>query len=217
MITIFFTLCVIILGKADATQEELCPINFCNHTVSGGEVETFCKRNETREMNGRCCIYGDTIIGLDLRSCGLNKLNITSKKLINITILDLQENDIAEVTKDELIGFLELNSLYLPQNIPCPGDKHAWGNVSQSDNVTSCFFQQNPCQYLNVSCTENGECIHTGPGSAKCICLPGHYGYKCMNEGEFPDTAFFTSVTVCTVILCVALWFMFGKDSAKKS
>lgn len=26
---------------------------------------------------------------------------------------DLQENDIAEVTKDELIGFLELNSLWV--------------------------------------------------------------------------------------------------------
>lgn len=33
-----------------------------------------------------------------------------------------------------------------------------------------------------VSCTDNGDCVHKGPGYAKCVCKPGHYGYKCMNE-----------------------------------
>lgn len=36
--------------------------------------------------------------------------------------------------------------------------------------------------FFPVSCTDNGDCIHKGPGYAKCVCKPGHYGYKCMNE-----------------------------------
>ncbi|XP_054713364.1 all-trans retinoic acid-induced differentiation factor-like [Uloborus diversus] len=81
--------------------------------------------------------------------------------------------------------------------------------------MTHCFHEEDPCVYLNVSCTDFANCSHTGPGTARCVCHPGRHGYKCLNQGEFPSTAFAFSVVIPAVVLSVVVWFVQGRDVYK--
>lgn len=196
---------------------EKCPVNICGGTYSTpSAVENFCK-NETSGsyMSGRCCIMNETdsIIGLDLSSCGIESLNITGGNFTDLIIMDVRHNELSSVAPRDLVGLLNLTYLYLPYWISCPGGKQAWNETHL--NETYCYLPLNPCEYLNISCTENGNCIYLGPGSAKCICKPGHYGYKCMNVGEFPAKSFSISLSITTVILSIILWFAHGRDAYK--
>lgn len=208
-------LSILYFSAVEAFVETKCPVTFCSGIYpSEGFVETFCKKNEGK-MDERCCISNNTIIGLDFRSCDIERLNITSYTFTDVSMMDLRNNTLENITTDDLKGLTDLNVLYLPHGVSCPGGNNSWNDISLDENMTTCMSQINPCQSLNISCTENGECLHTGPGSAKCVCLPGHHGYKCLNEGEFPTTVFSISLFVCTTLLCAALWFAVGRDASK--
>ncbi|GFQ67680.1 hypothetical protein TNCT_155821 [Trichonephila clavata] len=195
-----------------------CPVQYtCNNTIlHESEVENYCKEHDS-QMNGRCCINNQTIIGIDLRFCEITQLNISQPVFSEVEILDLRDNEYEKLTPEELVNFLKLNYLYLPQHIPCPGGNSSWNFTSKDNNMTSCLDQLNPCESLNISCGEpdNAKCQHLGPGTAKCICCPGHFGYKCLNDGEFPTTIFTSSVICPTIVLSIALWFIQGRDVYK--
>ncbi|GBM30970.1 All-trans retinoic acid-induced differentiation factor [Araneus ventricosus] len=200
-----------------SAQEE-CPIQYsCNNTnFNESLVEKYCKSHDSL-MSGRCCILNETVIGLDLRYCNIKTLNISQHVFEQVEILDLRENDYEKLTSDELINLLNLNYLYLPEHIPCPGGHMAWNITEKDHNMTSCLDQLNSCNSLNISCGEpdDANCHHLGPGTAKCICQPGHFGYKCLNEGEFPVVIFSSSVVFPTIVLSIALWFIQGRDPYK--
>ncbi|GFT72090.1 hypothetical protein NPIL_281961 [Nephila pilipes] len=204
------------LSIYSASAQNDCPVQYtCNNTMfNESEVENYCKEHDSL-MNGRCCISNTTIIGVDLRFCGVTQLNITQPVFSQVEILDLRDNEYEKLTPEELVNLLELNYLYLPQHIPCPGGHSAWNITNKDHNMTSCFNQLNPCESLNISCGEpdNAKCHHLGPGTAKCICNPEHFGYKCLNDGEFPVTIFTSSVIGPTIVLSIALWFIQGRDA----
>ena len=212
-----FILPIFLLISGGVYGEEKCFMKFCNDTVpKHSDVQNVCENviNGTY-MTGRCCISSETekIIGLDLSSCHLQDINIPKNNFTDLIIMDLRDNELKSVTPGDLIGLVNLNYLWIPYWMPCPGGDRAWNATNL--NETYCFFQKNPCIYLNISCTVNGVCEHRGPGSAKCVCRAGHYGYKCMNEGEFPVTSFSVSVAVTAVILSIILWFAHGRDAFK--
>lgn len=215
MIYVIFSICLLYFTKSHA--EEICPIKFCNGTYHHSSVvEDFCREKEGH-MNESCCIVNETVIGLDFRSCEIELLNITGFKFTDLLIMDLTDNELQKLTTEDLNGLVHLDQLYLPLKVPCPGGKKAWNQTipDPPQNRTLCFIQVNPCYELKINCTENGDCIHTGPGSAKCICKPGHYGYKCLNEGEFSIKYFSASVAVAAIVLSILLWFGIGRDVYK--
>lgn len=204
LFVISFLLCCAI-----CKSEKGCPTK-CADDKTGKNVAQYCNHNNAT-MIERCCIKNDResdIIGLDLTNCGLTVLNVTSRSHYNrVVILDLCDNELNRTLNKDFIGFTHLKYLFLPPKSECPGGEHAWNSSDQNDNGTVCYTELNACQYLNVSCTINGKCSHTGPGSAKCYCLPDHHGYKCLEQGEFPTETFVISLCVPTIFLSVVLWY----------
>ncbi|XP_076319894.1 all-trans retinoic acid-induced differentiation factor-like isoform X3 [Tachypleus tridentatus] len=126
----------------------------CQNSSVRENVRKYCEEENLTYIE-RCCFnkmsMANLLVGLDLSNC----------MLMNV-------NDLFKNTTDLVI-------FYLPEDKSCPGGEAAWSNSG-----AECIGQLNPCNYLNVSCTENGQCHHLGPGIAKCDCLPGHFGYKCL-------------------------------------
>ncbi|GIY91934.1 all-trans retinoic acid-induced differentiation factor [Caerostris extrusa] len=160
MFIVLLTLLPLFIPSASAQED--CPINYgCNNTnIPNSEVEVYCGKHDTN-MTGRCCIFKNTIIGLDLRYCDVKILNISQPAFSQIEILDLRDNEYEKVTTHE----------YLPQHIPCPGGHFSWNITNKDHNMTSCIEQLNPCLSLNISCgdAKNAECHHLGPGTANYL------------------------------------------------
>ncbi|KAG8187400.1 hypothetical protein JTE90_016944 [Oedothorax gibbosus] len=212
---IAFCLLAAVYGERNQMPDCPNPLS-CNVPLPmNSEVEEFCTDRLGFMIKNRCCSDINTLIGLDLRHCGITKLNITYPVFSDLEILDLRENNFEKFSSSDLTGLLNLVELYLPKHLPCPGGPNCW---NESNNMTKCSGQRDPCTSLNISCgePENAHCIHTGPGSAKCECQPGYFGYKCLNEGEFPVTGFTLGVILPTIVLSVALWFIQGRDPYKQ-
>ncbi|XP_015916721.1 all-trans retinoic acid-induced differentiation factor [Parasteatoda tepidariorum] len=214
---ISFTL-ILCLSKTFALED--CPVYFhCNNTLitEDSKVNSYCQSVYDKNVTGRCCNVNDTIIGLDLRYCDIKILNISHAVFSEIEILDLRENDYDKFTADELLGLLKLNDLYLEAHIPCPGGDAAWNHTYTEKTETYCKDQLDYCEsikHMNIFCGTglNAKCLRLGPGSAKCDCQPGYFGYKCLQQGIFPSTVFVSSLVIPTIVLSVTLWFIQGRD-----
>ncbi|XP_076319895.1 all-trans retinoic acid-induced differentiation factor-like isoform X4 [Tachypleus tridentatus] len=153
----------------------------CQNSSVRENVRKYCEEENLTYIE-RCCFnkmsMANLLVGLDLSNC----------MLMNV-------NDLFKNTTDLVI-------FYLPEDKSCPGGEAAWSNSG-----AECIGQLNPCNYLNVSCTENGQCHHLGPGIAKCDCLPGHFGYKCLRQGTFPIFTYCLAICIPSVLLSAFFWF----------
>ncbi|CAL1267268.1 unnamed protein product [Larinioides sclopetarius] len=118
MFTVLLSLLSFSLCSVSA--QEACPLQYsCNNTnFNESLVEKYCKSHDS-VMSGRCCILNETVIGLDLRYCGVKTLNISQHVFEQVEILDLRENDYEKLTSDELIYLLKLNYLILWRTRQC--------------------------------------------------------------------------------------------------
>lgn len=210
---IYFCLCVSQSSQYISVPE--CHLDFCNGTSSESSdrttIEEFCTTAQGI-LKGRCCLQSNESIGLDLSNCSLHSLHNILSNLTALQFLDLSNNTFENCSNDEFLGLINLDYLYLPELCDCPGNTTAWNNSNQEE----CFQEMDPCNYLNVSCTDNGHCLHLGPGIAECVCLPHHYGYKCLREGSFPYSVFVTSMIVATAIPSSLLWYFVGRHAKRE-
>ncbi|XP_013778720.1 all-trans retinoic acid-induced differentiation factor-like [Limulus polyphemus] len=179
--------------------------DYCQRSYVRENVRKYCSEENLTYIE-RCCFnktsMANVLVGLDLSNCTLMNVSDLFKNTTNLVILDLEDNPLLNYTKADFLGLTHLEYLYLPENKTCPGGEAAW-----SSSGTECSGQLNPCNYLNVSCTENGQCHHLGPGIAKCGCLPGHYGYKCLRQGTFPTLTYCLAICIPTVLFSAFFWF----------
>ncbi|CAM1322121.1 ATRAID (predicted) [Pycnogonum litorale] len=178
---------------------------FCDSSsTKDGYIKHFCASLHYATMDHRCCLNSTEIVGLDLSNCKIANLDGLITNLTSLVALDLRDNDNLKNTSSVFFNHLtELDELYLPPNVGCPGGIQAW---NETNNSTYCHSQLNPCHYFNITCLKHGMCNHNGPGLARCSCKPGFSGYKCLVEGEFPWATYFISLTCSTIVLSAVLW-----------
>ncbi|KAK9531615.1 hypothetical protein VZT92_011031 [Zoarces viviparus] len=193
---------------------ELQVCELCSGAVlNGTAVGHFCSSSAGR-IDGRCCLRHDNtgdpehIIGLDLSNCSLTHvedLHGASKALM----IDLSLNPIVNISDTAFQGFTELNYLFLPQHIVCPGGNTSWEKVDIKQGIRLCEGQKDMCNQtgqLSINCPENSLCAPYGPSFFECSCAVNFHGYKCLREGEFPSLLVFGPLGAFTVVVSFLLW-----------
>ncbi|XP_023222677.1 all-trans retinoic acid-induced differentiation factor-like isoform X1 [Centruroides sculpturatus] len=171
-----FYLLIFFVNLLNVHGSSECSIKICDGTSTEKhfkEFEQYCKDSL---IEGRCCNSTRGIIGLDLSNCSLKTLNDVLTNFSGLEYLDLSDNPIQNCSKEYFKGLVNLTLLYLPSKCECPGNVSAWNDTEEGNY---CKGQNATC---DVYCSENGQCIHDGPGLAICQCLPGYYSYRCMRE-----------------------------------
>lgn len=121
---------------------------------------------------------------------------------------DLQANPLKDDLADTFRGFTQLQTLILPQDVPCPGGLNAWDNVTSFTDKQICQGQKDLCNSTGSPemCPENGSCASDGPGLLQCVCSDGFHGYKCMRQGSFSLLMFFGILGSTTLAISILLW-----------
>lgn len=123
-------------------------------------------------------------------------------------IIDLQANPLKDDLANTFRGFTQLQTLILPQDVPCPGGSNAWDNVTSFKDKQICQGQRDLCNSTGSPemCPENGSCASDGPGLLQCVCADGFHGYKCMRQGSFSLLMFFGILGSTTLAISILLW-----------
>ncbi|XP_068433296.1 all-trans retinoic acid-induced differentiation factor [Clinocottus analis] len=193
-------------------QLQVCEL--CSGVVlNGTTVGQFCFSSAGR-IDGRCCLkhnnIGDTehIIGLDLSNCSLTHVDVLHGASTAIMI-DLSLNPIVNVSDTAFQGFTELNRMFLPPDIDCPGGNTSWEKVEVKEGNRICEGQKDMCNQtgqLSIYCPENSLCAAYGPSFYACSCADNFHGYKCLRQGDFPFLLVFGSLCAFTVGISSLLW-----------
>ncbi|XP_029903817.1 all-trans retinoic acid-induced differentiation factor [Myripristis murdjan] len=194
------------------TELQVC--NLCSGTVSDRTVVgRFCTSSAGR-TEGRCCLRNDNtsnpeyIIGLDLSNCSLTCVE-GLQDASTALMIDLSLNSIANISDSVFEGFIDLNYLVLPPNLPCPGGNSSWEKAEVHEGNRVCQVQRNICNQtgqMSFNCPENSLCAPYGPGFFECSCADNYHGYKCLREGEFPALLVFGPLGASTVLISILLW-----------
>ncbi|EDL37324.1 RIKEN cDNA 0610007C21, isoform CRA_b, partial [Mus musculus] len=158
----------------------LCPGGM--HNLS--RVAAYCE-DTSKLMQARCCLnQKGTILGLDLQNCSLKDPGPNFLQAYTAIIIDLQANPLKDDLANTFRGFTQLQTLILPQDVPCPGGSNAWDNVTSFKDKQICQGQRDLCNSTGSPemCPENGSCASDGPGLLQCVCADGFHGYKCMRQ-----------------------------------
>ncbi|KAM6180138.1 all-trans retinoic acid-induced differentiation factor [Erethizon dorsatum] len=173
------------------------------------KVALYCKESSTLMVQARCCTnQKGTILGLDLQNCSLKDPGPNFPQAYTAVVIDLQTNPLKDDLHNIFRGFIQLETLVLPQAVNCPGGNNAWENVSFYINNKICQGQKNLCNSTGEPemCPENGSCLPDGPGLSQCICTNGFHGYKCMRQGSFSLLMFFGILGSTTLSISLLLW-----------
>ncbi|XP_034018484.1 all-trans retinoic acid-induced differentiation factor [Thalassophryne amazonica] len=207
---LIFKLCF--YTSSQRTEPQVC--GWCRGSVvNDSAVGQFCDASAGR-TKGRCCLRNDSnfdgerIIGLDLSNCSLTQIEDLPGASTAL-IIDLSLNPIVNISDSLFQGFLDLNNLILPADIPCPGGNFSWNKVEIKDGNHLCEGQKNMCNQtgqLSANCPQNSLCAPYGPGFFECSCTDNYHGYKCLREGEFPALLVFVPLGVSTLVISSLLW-----------
>ncbi|KAM7078169.1 all-trans retinoic acid-induced differentiation factor isoform 1-T1 [Molossus nigricans] len=173
------------------------------------EVAQYCKQTPELMLQARCCLNKKgTILGLDLQNCSLNDLGPNFPQAHTAVIINLQANPLKDDLASAFHGFIQLQTLILPQDVSCPGGINAWNTVTFYTNKHICQGQRNLCNSTGDAemCPENGSCVPDGPGLSQCVCADGFHGYKCMRQGSFSLLMFFGILGSTTLSISILLW-----------
>ncbi|KAM5292945.1 all-trans retinoic acid-induced differentiation factor [Ctenodactylus gundi] len=173
------------------------------------KVALYCKESSKLLVYGRCCLnQKGTILGLDLQNCSLKFPGPNFPQAYTAVVIDLQTNPLTDDLASTFRGFIQLQTLVLPQNVSCPGGLNAWENVSSFINSKICEGQKNLCNSTGdpEMCPENGFCVPDGPGLLQCVCADGFHGYKCMRQGSLSLLMFFGILGSTTFSISLLLW-----------
>ncbi|KAG3267783.1 all-trans retinoic acid-induced differentiation factor isoform X1 [Ictidomys tridecemlineatus] len=176
---------------------------------NSSKVAFYCKQTPELMLHARCCLnQKGTIFGLDLQNCSLEDPGPNFPQAYTAVIIDLQANPLKDNLANTFRGFIQLQTLVLPQGISCPGGNDAWKQVISHKDNKICQGQRNLCNSTGdpEMCPENGSCVVDGPGLLECVCADGFHGYKCMRQGSFSLFMFFGILGSTTLSLSILLW-----------
>lgn len=195
------------VGRALALPE-IC-IQCPGSVGSRSEVAHYCKQTPELMLHARCCLnQNGTILGLDLQNCSLKHLGPNFPQAHTAIIIDLHANPLNDDLANTFHGFIQLQTLILPEDVNCPGGINAWNTVTFYPNNQTCEGQRNLCNSTGDTeiCPENGSCVPDGPGLLQCVCADGFHGYKCMRQGSFSLLTFFGILGSTTLFISILLW-----------
>ena len=144
---VFASLAILATGVAGI--KDYCQPAVCGALKESGAtspVADYCT-SEGLKMDDRCCRNGTTVLGLDLRDCGLNETTILRQDFYKtVVILDLTANaELEKTDEDDFDGYSSLKSLFFDRhpNITCPGGENSWQTPNGGDNgefsaISSC-------------------------------------------------------------------------------
>ncbi|XP_038143394.1 all-trans retinoic acid-induced differentiation factor [Cyprinodon tularosa] len=208
---------IIILKVCFNASHQLTGLQVCSLCAgivrNNSEVDRFCSSSAGR-IDRRCCLSNDNssdperIIGLDLSNCSLTKVEDLSGAS-EVLMVDLSLNPIVNISEKVFLGFLDLNYVFLPEDIGCPGGNVSWQQVTVEKGRRFCKGQTNMCNQtgqMSMSCPENSLCCPDGPGFFQCKCSESYHGYKCLRQGDFPPLKVFGPLAGSTVLISFLLW-----------
>ncbi|XP_023619247.1 all-trans retinoic acid-induced differentiation factor isoform X2 [Myotis lucifugus] len=132
------------VGRALALPEICiqCPGSVGNRS----EVARYCKQTPELMLHARCCLnQNGTILGLDLQNCSLKHLGPNFPQAHTAIIIDLHANPLKDDLANTFHGFIQLQTLILPEDVNCPGGINAWNTVTFYPNNQTCEGQRNLC------------------------------------------------------------------------
>lgn len=192
-------------------------------TVAASEpVKNFC-RDVGGMMLHRCCRSSDnhTFLAIDLTNASLTEIPIfRTVSNLKLTVADLRNNPQLQSSPHDnaFVALTSLNELFLPTEVPCPGESLAWEHIHNTTDIPgfNCTTQMNICLNDTSLCTETGTiCFPNGPNNYVCNCTGDYYGYKCLRHGSFPYGAFF-GTTLSLTVVASALLFWTQRRHVKK-
>jgi len=209
--------CLFAVIAAQNQPTSISACTSCKGSINGTEIWKKCENDTKLHVADRCCFNGTEVVGIDLSSCNLTEKDVVStlKNLTSLEYLALEMNPFKHITLEDLMDKVQLSYLSLPVNVSCPGGSDVWGKITNTSTDSVCEDMVNPCNSL--SCPENSHCVHFTINSTQCQCDDGYYGYKCMNEGEFPVGAFIPGLIVPTVLLSIFLYCTQRRYVVKKN
>ncbi|CAF3293343.1 unnamed protein product [Rotaria socialis] len=204
--------------NGDFETESLCG----DHNATSKSIIDYCI-SQNGSLKFRCCFLSNSsnILAIDLTEMKLNKVPDLKEftDLTNLTMVDLRLNpQLESSTQDDFFGMLSLDYLYLPEQYPCPGEKHAWQSINQTIDPKGilCMYQKDVCINSTNFCVEpNSYCATNGPNHFFCLCKTGYYGYKCLRHGQFPMGKFF-GISITTTIVLSIFFFWTQRRHVKK-
>ncbi|CAF0872734.1 unnamed protein product [Adineta steineri] len=177
------------------------------NTTSKSVID-YCLSQNGR-LESRCCLSSNStqILAIDLTDMNLNKVPSFSEynDLITVNMIDLRINPQLKSSENEdFLRMQSLNYLFLPKQLPCPGNEHVWKIINQTIDPIgiACIEQKDFCLNSTYTCPAlNSYCVTNGPNHYLCLCKDGYHGYKCLRHGEFPKLSFFGITVVITIVL----------------
>ncbi|CAF1005890.1 unnamed protein product [Adineta ricciae] len=201
--------------NSQVIRSDLCT----NQIAMSQPVMDFCLSHHGF-FHFRCCYSSNStdLIAIDLTHLDLTQIpNVNQySNLTNVTVIDLRDNfRLKPSNNEDFLSMKSLNTLYLPESYPCPGDKYIWQIINHTSDPAG-FLCENPKDICNIStdlCSElNSMCNSNGPNHFLCLCKPNYYGYKCLRHGQFPFGTFFGTAISITVIVSGIFYLVQRRD-----
>ncbi|XP_048371957.1 all-trans retinoic acid-induced differentiation factor [Sphaerodactylus townsendi] len=194
---------------SDPSPPQICSGCCAGSVRNGSAVAAFCDARVGAQVQGRCCLEREAVVGLDLGNCSLGHLCSSFQEASTAVVIDLTVNQLEHLPEDTFRGFTQLQTLVLPVEWDCPGGSIVWDNVTTEESSRICQGQRNPCNGsggLGWLCPEDSLCAPDGPGLHQCLCVGQFHGYKCLRQGTFPYPLFYVTLGAVTTGLSILLW-----------